>query len=398
VSKTNGSAQRKLGSWIDTFVLQTERLESPAIFRRWTAIGIIAAALEQKVWVTTSSPLYPNLYIIILGHPGTGKTRTIREGRTYIRTLEKIHLAPISMTWASLVDSLVNSKCLYSREREPDLEYNSMFICADELGAFIHQYDNEMVDGLSALYDPDVYSQVRRTNDLNIKIQSPQINILTGSTPQNLTAFMPEKAWGQGFTSRLIMVFSDERTIGDDFAPVKVNHSIDLDHDLMRINALSGQFKVTEEYREAVNNWRHLGEPPVPLHPKLTHYITRRRVHLYKLSMISSVDRSDALTLTTADFNRALGWLIEAEDTMSDVFKAGATNSDGAALDEIIHFIRINDMGPGVSETAITAFAKERLPIHSTLRIIEMMERSGMIYCVRGIHKAKVKMYKPFQL
>ena len=122
---------------------------------------------------------------------------------------------------------------------------------------------------------------------------------------------MPEKAWGQGFTSRLIMIFSDERIIGDDFAEVEKTYSADLAHDLEIINEQIGQFEVTQAYQDAVNNWRALGEQPVPSHPKLIHYVTRRRTHLYKLSMVSAIDRSNALILTRMTSNRAMGWLLK---------------------------------------------------------------------------------------
>ncbi|MGH7743417.1 MAG: DUF3987 domain-containing protein [Candidatus Dormibacteria bacterium] len=346
------------------------------------AISTIAAVLEQKVWIWTYSPVYPNLYTFIIGHPGTGKTRTIREGRKYFNQITGLHLAPISLTWASLVDSLAEAKHLVNPMGNV-MEFNSMYICADEMGAFIHKYDNEMTKGLSTLYDPDPYSQRRRTNDLNIVIPSPQINLLTGVTPQDLIGFMPDTAWGQGFAARLIMVFSDERIIGDDFVPNNADHSVDLTHDLGLINELTGQFYITDDWHQCVNNWRHLGEPPVPNHPKLTHYITRRHTHLYKLSMISSIDRDGGLALTKDDFNQSLGWLLEAELAMPDIFKAGATNIDGQAIDEISHFVMVQDRGIGVSEQAITHFARSRVPLHSILRIVEIMERSGMIRCVR---------------
>src|SRR5271166_6582293 len=73
----HGVGPRKLGSWIESFIEQTENLEAPLIWRRWSAISMIAAALEQKVWMQTSSPIFPNLYMMIIGHPGTGKTRTL---------------------------------------------------------------------------------------------------------------------------------------------------------------------------------------------------------------------------------------------------------------------------------------------------------------------------------
>lgn len=341
--------------------------------------------------------MFPNVYVFIVGHPGVGKTRTIREARAYVNELPEFHLAPISMTFASLVDSLVGAKrsiTMTTPAGSENIDYNSMFICADELGAFIHKYDNEMIDGLSAFYDPDPYQQVRRTNNLKIKIKSPQLNILCGTTPQNLTDLMPEKAWGQGFTSRLIMAFSDERIIGDDFAPEYAKHSENLMHDLTAINNLIGGFDVTDAYRDAVNNWRQLGEVPVPSHPKLVHYVTRRRAHLYKLSMISAIDRSNTLILTKDDFNRAMGWLLEAELTMPEIFKAGATNADGQAMEEIVHFINLSDRGQGVSEQKITRFASDRIPINSIMRAIEILERSGQIH-VHGVERGtKLRYYK----
>lgn len=343
--------------------------------------------LEQKVWIKTSRPLFPNLYVIILGHPGVGKTRTIREARSYVINLPDFHLAPVSLTFASLVDSLVLAKRFMQRLPEPPLEYNSMYIAADELGAFVHKYDDEMIAGLSAFYDPDPYTQARRMfKGDNIKIKSPQVNLIAGSTPSNLMKFMPEGAWEQGFTSRMIMVFSDERIVGDDFAPKTHNHSTELEHDLRLINGLSGEFEVTEDYRDAVNNWRALGELPVPSHPKLIHYVTRRRAHLYKLSMISAIDRGDALVLVKEDFNRAMGWLLEAETAMTEVFKAGSGSADGQAIEEILYFIQTLDRGKGVPKHKIVNFAKDKIPLHSIMRIVEILEGSGKIACI-GIDK-----------
>lgn len=332
---------------------------------------------------TGNGGLYPNQFIFLVAHPGVGKTRTMKEGKHYVEKMPEPFIAPISVTFASLVDSLVRSKRHIIRDTGP-VEYNSIYVCADELGAFIHKFDNEMIDGLSAFYDPTPYSQTRRTSDLKIKIKSPQLNLICGTTPGNLLNFMPEKAWSQGFTSRLIMVFSDERIIGDDFAEDTITHSADLESDLSVINNLYGQFSITDEYRAAVNHWRQLKEQPVPTHPKLLHYITRRRVHLYKLSMISSIDRSNALILTKEDFNRAMSWLLEAESTMPAIFKSGASTTDGESIEEIVHFVKYQyeKTGKPVSETLITQFAAKRIPIHSVMNVVNILERTGRINCV----------------
>ena len=364
------------------------------MFRQWAAISIISAALEQKVWLTTSSKLYPNLYVLLVGHPGTGKTKTIRAAKAYALEITDFHFAPTSMTAASLVDALLEAKRLIIQLPDPPMEYNSMLIAADELGTFIHKYDDEMIAVLSAFYDPDPYGQNRRGKDIKIKIKSPQLGILAGSTPSNLLNFMPENAWDQGFTSRMIMIFSDERIVGDDFASTSRPISQELIHDLKLINSLSGEFKVTEDYRACVNNWRGLGEPPTPSHPKLLHYNTRRRIHLYKLSMVAAAAKSNELLLTREDFNTAMNWLVYAEQYMPEIFQAGATGGDSRAMEEIANFVSVGDLGSGVSEHLLINFAKERVPAHSVMRVLEIMRRSGMIQAVSvdpktGLHKYK---------
>jgi hypothetical protein len=363
-------------SWIASFVESTQALESPRLFRKWAAISVIAAVLEQKVWVVSGGEkLYPNIYAFLVAHPGVGKTRSIRAAKKYYLQTEKPVNAPTSMTASSMIDALKNNR----RDKiwEEPFSYNTMYITADELSAFMHKHDEEAMGVMSDFYDPQPYGQTRRGNDINIKIASPQLNLICGTTPANLMSFLPETAWGQGFCSRCIMVFSDERSIGDDFEDKVVSFNPDLLSDLINIDGLVGPFKVTADYRNAVNAWRAGEEKPYPSHPRLLHYCSRRKVHLYKLSAIASVDRGNDLYLTKSDFDIALGWLHEAEATMPDIFKAGATNADARAMEDIYHYVlTLSARGP-VPERKIIAFARERIPLHSIDRVIKTMVASG---------------------
>ncbi len=343
--------------------------------------------------VSGGKTLYPNLYMFLIGHPGTGKTRTVREGRSYLSRLPEPHFSPTSMTWASLVDALSVNGRIYLRAEEGDLKYNSLYICCDEFGAFMSKYDTEITKGLSALYDPDPYHQTRRTGKLDIKIESPQINMIVGVTPQDLLDFLPDSAWGQGFMSRSILIFSDERIIGDDFAPVAYLHTDDLDHDLAIINDTFGQLNLSPEWIELVNAWRREGEEPVPDHPRLVHYNTRRRVNLYKLSMLSSIDRGTSMTIGEQDFVHAHQWLTEAESFMPDIFKAGAVNSDANAMQEIRHFVLAHDIGWGVSEQKISRFACDLLPMATLERVISTMVKTGDLYFIGQDNGSKMKFY-----
>jgi hypothetical protein len=213
-----GAGKRKLDSWIDRFVEHTDNTDSPRLFRKWAGIFAVASAMEMRTWLQTSSPLYPNLYVFIVGHPGVGKNRIVRVMKRFLNEIPEFHFAPTSLTGAALVDTLAASKRFIPRLPDPPLEYYNTTITAEELTAFMHKYDDEMVGLLSAFYDPDPYAQSRRGKDIKIKIDRPQVNLISGTTPSNLVALMPETAWDQGFTSRVILIYSDERIVGDDFA------------------------------------------------------------------------------------------------------------------------------------------------------------------------------------
>ena len=99
--------------------------------------------------------------------------------------------------------------------------------------------------------------------------------------------------------------------------------------------------------------------------------------------MVAAVDAGNALLLTKEIFNRAMGWLLEAEVHMPDVFKAGGTGADSKAMDEIYHYVLASDLRrTGVAEHKLVNFARERVPAHSVMRVLEVMERSGMIKAV----------------
>ncbi len=377
---TNGAGLRRCPSWIESFIQHTSNLESAELYRRWTAITVVAAALEQKVWMATKSRLYPNLYTILVGHPGVGKTQTIMSGRALLAELKEFHIAPTSMKMASLVDALAQCKRSSVRHQAPTELFNSMTLVIDEWSAFMHVMDDELVGGLTTFYDVMPYDHWRRGKDIKIKIERPQLSMLAGSTPSHLLRSLPDYVWEQGFGSRIILVWCGDRPTGDDFAYPTRGLPPDLLYDLKLIHDLKGEFSVSEEYRGLVTAWRAQGENPKPTHPRLVHYNTRRRAHLYKLSMVSAVDRGDNLRLLEEDYGRALAWLTEIETNMPHIFDEGSTTVDARAMDEIEDFIR--RQGKATSEHRILNFASTRVPAHAVVKVVQLMVLSGRIHAV----------------
>lgn len=323
-----------------------------------------------------------------MGYAGTGKSITIRAAKSFLHEVNGIHIAPTSMTMASMADILNESKCSMLRpgHSPPLIEYNSLHLLADELSALVHKYDLEFMAGLTTLYDGDRYAQARRGKDLRIEIKSPTLNILAGTTPSNLCQFMPEGAWDQGFASRIVMVYSGDREVSDIFALAAEGSGGEdgyknLLHDLSIVYGLYGQFSIDPSAVEAFREWRTGGEQPTPSHPKLVHYCSRRTAHVLKLCMVASVSRGNDLIITLADFELARSWLLGAELTMADVFTAGITGGDSSAIEEAWYFIfaRWSKTKRAIPEHELVHFVRERVPSHSVMRVIDIMERDGSI-------------------
>lgn len=302
------------------------------------------------------------------------------KGRALLSTLDDHRLGPTDMTKASLVDRLATSQHKWVQHHPEQLieVYHSMTLMFDEWGVLLSSFEGDMIPILTSFYDVTVpYEQTRRHQSIDVKIERPQLNILAGSTPSNLLKFIPDFAWDQGFTSRLILVYSSERVVGDDFAMVSGEVPQDLIDDLAKIAGMTGEFTIDPSFALSVKKWRAENELPCPTHPKLKHYNARRRAHVYKLSMVAAANHSSRMVLDSSHFDAALCWLHEVEQFMPDIFSAGAVSVDARAMDEIIDFIRTKRKP--VSEGQILRFASSLLPSHSVIKVLFLMQVSQRI-------------------
>jgi hypothetical protein len=291
---------------------------SPKLFTRWAGIFAVAAALERKVWIRNNKGiLYPNLYVISVGPPGAGKTLATSVAHDFLVDLEDHHIAPTSVTKASLIDALAGAerKVIRPMETPAITSFNSLIVTSDELGVFLPAYENDFMNVLTNIYDCRIYSETRRTAKINIKMEAPQLNFTAATTPSYLTALLPEGAWDQGFLSRTMLIYSGAEAPRDLFSGAVYDEALEqrLQDDLHEIGNLFGKMTFTEDAKEAINAWHVQGGPPIPDHPKLQHYNTRRTAHLLKLCMVSSAAQSDGLVIDLEHFTEALDWLLEAE-------------------------------------------------------------------------------------
>lgn len=390
---------RKLSSWVAGFMEFTDNVQSPAIFRRWSAIGAIAGAMERKVWVRSQgSAIYPNLYIFLVGPPGSGKTRALMECWNIWNALPNHHVADISLTKAAFIDSLADSKReIWSPVNEA---YHSLLIASPELGALLPGYDAEFMNTLTYLYDCLPYSERRRHQKDEFKpIEKPCVNIIACTTPGFLSDSMPPSAWNQGFLSRVTVVYNaglDANKPFDFFDEGPKRSAVlesALKHDMIKIGDWAGQLKFTPEAGRCAEEMNVGGFEPKPAHPRLVNYSTRRPLQFLKLCMVCAVDRG-ADCIDIYDVHTARDWMQEVETYMTEVFNAMVSGGDHAIIQECYHYViqAFGKSGKDVPLTLVHEYIASRAPATHVERIYAVMLSTGML---RPYRQAGVETVRP---
>lgn len=387
MTQESGRGNRHFPSWISGFESYLINAPTPEIWRKWAAISVVSGVLERKVWVRTlGTNLYPNLYIILVGPPGLGKSFVLEPASLLTRAMPDFHAAPSSVSKASLIDSVHDAKRKIIRpgENPAFVEFHSLHAVISELGVFLPSYDHEFMNTLQMLYDNiGKYEERKRGKDLRITIDNPQLGLLAATTPSYLNALLPPGAFDQGFISRSLMIFSGVIMASDLFAERKAAAGdwSDLIKDLKEISKLYGQFRWEPQAATAMQAWHSRGGPPTPGHPKLIHYNTRRTAHLLKLCMVISASKNNSMVIAVEDYQEALNLLTEAEVYMPEIFANMSSGGDAAIIEEAYHYIciMVEKENKPLLEHRMVQFLQQRVASHSVLRILDVMIKSNLI-------------------
>lgn len=385
--------------WIGKFLEYTEGLPTPPAFRLWSAISAVGSALERRCWVEFNRNVtYPNLFVVLVGPPGTGKGQSLVPARELLKESKAVLLSPNDMTKAALVDTLAESKRqAILRAGTPPVTYHTLCIVAPEFGTLVSAHDVEFLNTLNDLFDcRSDYDSRRRGHHggKTIQVPRPHVSILSGTQPGYLGELLPESAWIMGFTSRLILVYAGGRERIDAFADAEDRGELrgELLASLRQIGRLCGPFRREPDFERAFQLWIDKGLPPVPDHSRLAHYIARRDIHTMKLCMIAAVSGRQELVLRVEDFERARSWLLGAELAMPDIFRDMSMKSDTALMNECHRYCfqlwtksarEVGERKP-IHRSEIMRFLGLRCPAEKAFKVLELLVQAQWLAQLDG--------------
>lgn len=342
------SQERRLDNWIDAYMLYTENSEPPESFRLWTAISVIASALQRKVYVNwgTSLTFYPNLYIVLVGPSATGKGTAMSPGLDLLLDISTIKIAANATSLQALIRRLKETNLTdINIVTGEQIFHSSLTIYSKEFTVFLGYHNRELMAALCDWYDCDKrwsYETIARKKE---EIIGVWVNLFGGTTPDLIQSSLPIETIGGGLTSRIIFVYEEQRAKIIPL-PTQTSREIslqkDLLHDLERISMLSGSYQWTEGFARSWTDFCFYSAKNPPFYDaRFDGYIGRRRNHLMKLSMIVSAAKGlQDLVLTKSDFDDALEILLNVEKKMPLVFRGVGRSETSSLLYKVIAFLR----------------------------------------------------------
>lgn len=294
--------------------------------------------------------IFANQYVMLIGNPGTRKSTAIKTSKRILSragystfaaektTKEKFLLdlegseddssgydskSPVKKSPSATANDILANLDLGSSEAGIDGVPREVFVTADEFNEFVGSGNLDFLSMLGALWDWDDESATykhRFKNSKSLAIFQPTISIVSGNTHAGFKQAFPEQAIGQGFLSRLILVYSEPSgrkitfpKVPDERVAVAISERFREISETVR-GAATMSRKAEQMLDTIYRTWKDLEDS------RFKSYSTRRQTHLYKLCLITSAMRvsteiaeedvllaNTILTWTENSMDKALG-------------------------------------------------------------------------------------------
>jgi hypothetical protein len=334
---------RQTSDWITDYIYMTRRLEPPTQYHVWSAISCIASCLQRKTYSNWGAQgyIYPNLYVVLIGPPAGRKGTAMKTAKGLLKDVEVKLGANIHGSMQSLLAEIQRAEANYSNLDGSLTTHRSLSVWIEEFDTFIKHQDSKFVSVITDLFDCRTdfdYATLGRGYE---DIANCWLNIIGATTPSLLQESLTQSAVGGGLLSRMIFVvgYGEKQRVALTFY-TKEEKIIKrkLKEDLAKIKLMQGPFKLSPEYLKAYTYWYEKTPLPKIDAQKFVGWISRRALHVRKVSMIISASRSDDMVLLEEDFMKAIYLIEEVESDMASAFHGvGRGRHAGVYADLIVY-------------------------------------------------------------
>ena len=363
----------------ERFFLYTRELPSPDMFIEFSFYYIITSALQRRVWLPPlHQPIYPNIYVILVGKPGVGKGRILSEVARFLKFYKRnaIKQTPppndILQAMKDAQDFMRNSgfghKEPEKKKREDDLlipvaadsttlqalilamgkntdavsykDHNgqmkvylhaSTCFILEELSSLFHKHGDGVNKFLLNMYDCKDYRYDNISRGMD-EIKSPCLNLIAGTSPGYMQEVFKDSILTDGFASRTFYIYEFANRKAKNMTPELDQDQLMAKQELLlhihKLTKLFGACTYGPGVVEFIESWweKFPTAPRANNSLKLESYYARKDLHVKKLAMAIHFSESTEKIIHLDSFHKAFELLEKAEKRMHHALAVGDRN------------------------------------------------------------------------
>lgn len=336
--------------WIEAYLQWIEDVsESPREYQLWSAATVIAAATKRHCWVNRGDwNLFPNMYVILVGHTGLGKGRSINPAVGLLRESGCANVLSDKLTIQYILEKLSDrgQQVAQIQAQASTLSIGhdaSCFISSPEIEDLILTSDT--MAPLKELWEckDGPFEYGTRSRGL-VKIAKPCPTLLGGCTPSQVAELFPTKTVGGGFVRRCNFVYEYEKSQNIPWPTPRNGNDLlrnSLVNDLRHIGQLHGQFRFEQKAQSLFTQYYNrttVISDEFADEASLS-YDTTKSYHALKMAMALSESRSDSLEISMLDMLMAISMVDKSGKNLNRVFRAVGDSEMATIMEKVLRFI-----------------------------------------------------------
>jgi hypothetical protein len=199
-------AKPKGKNFIELYEYAAGNWKTPKAFHRWAALSLIAACVEDRVWLPVlgdHAPLHPNIWVFLIGGAGVGKDHSIGLAQSYLKPEDPIVMIDGKVTIPALYDFLSDTQKLKEKDSAPVYLVSSDVTELLPLGTEAKDFTSRAL----ALYGgrDRALRDLTRTSGSKT-VHKPLMNWIAGCTPRWFPQAIDPLVFHSGYASRVFFV------------------------------------------------------------------------------------------------------------------------------------------------------------------------------------------------
>lgn len=368
-------------NFLADWTLYNQGTEAPDEYFLWSGLATMASIVGRKVWLPWGRYVfYPNLYVVLLGPPGNGKTSAMSEAKKLIRFLNDIPYAAECQTKEALVKEWATYERTFKWKDETKL-FTPYSIFVTELSHFLGPNSGHMIDFLTTAYDQDYYD-TKTKNKGNDIINGPCINLLGCTTPDWVTTYLRGDIISGGFTRRAIFINEYEADKRIAF-PQRTNTQTlawgRLVNFANRLKLACGEFEWSESGKRFATNWYE--NLKLPSDPTIRGFYRTKHLQVFKVAQLVALSTSQDLVITEEVLQITLAMFERMERNLPRVFQGMGRNELNSVSTKLLDILKMaNGIMP---EKQVSAVMWKEVNGQELFNIITQLEKTEQVVRLR---------------